>query len=78
MEGHPNPNIKELLFQKHSQTMKRLHDLSVRDKRKLFSIIRKCNKIQHLNLIFGGTYGFTLGEFCTEMTIGKNQGSVVK
>lgn len=54
-----------LLHEKNILLVDQVQRMPVKDRRKLFAIIRKQMPLQHLNFILPGFYGLTLGEFAT-------------
>ena len=63
---------KELLFQLiHERNLiivKNISDLTIKDKRKMFSLLRQIPD-NNLNFIFPRYFGATVGEFCTIQVI---------
>lgn len=56
--------MKKLLHEKNLLIVKSISELSIKDKRKVFTILRKLPTRNH-NIILPKYLGITLGEFCT-------------
>lgn len=57
--------INQLLHDKNQQTMQQVKTLLVKDKRRIFAMLRKQDKQMHSsNVIFPHHQCITLGEFC--------------
>ena len=58
-------SMKKLVYEKNRLLVGLVGSMSVKDKRKVFSIIRKAHPLPDLNYILPQFHGITLGEFCT-------------
>jgi hypothetical protein len=62
MEGTP---VNRLLVEKNDVVIHTVATMSVKDKRKIFSLLRKSQPVEGLNFIFPKFGAITIGEFCT-------------
>ena len=58
-------SLPNLIQGKNAYLVKLVSEMSVKDKRKVFAILRKARPLTDLNYIFPQFHGITLGEFCT-------------
>jgi hypothetical protein len=61
-------HIGALVCQKAKRTVQTVAQISIKDKRRIFSSLRQ-KQPTDLNHILPGCHGLTLGEFCTGHTI---------
>jgi len=57
--------MTKLVHEKNLQIVAAVGGMSVKDKRKVFAILRKAYPLKGTNYILPGFHGITLGEFCT-------------
>jgi len=62
IEGTP---LQRLMVLKNKEIVQSVSNMSVKDKRKIFSVLRKSQPFEGINIIFPEFAGITLGEFCT-------------
>lgn len=60
--------LSHLIYEKNVNVVRFIETLSVKDKRKVFAIMRR-NNIEGLNYLFENFQCMTLGEFCTSQVI---------
>jgi hypothetical protein len=58
-------SVTKLVHEKNLRIVSIVGKMSVKDKRKVFSILRKAQPLEGTNYILPEFYGITLGEFCT-------------
>jgi hypothetical protein len=56
--------LNQLIHERNLILVQHISDLSIKDKRKLFSLLRKVSN-KHHNFMFPQFFGATIGEFCT-------------
>ena len=57
--------VKRLVSIKNNKTVQLVCDMTIKDKRKMFSDLRRFEPFNGENLVFPNIGGITLGEFCT-------------
>ena len=61
LDGTP---INRLLLLRNTGIVQTVSDMTVNEKRRVFSILRKIDAVQDMNYIFPAYHGITIGEFC--------------
>lgn len=64
--------LTELLHNKNKIIVDYVRHLTVKQKRKIFAILRKTQADNYLNYIMPAYHGITVGEFCTAHVLQNN------
>jgi hypothetical protein len=57
--------LNQLIHEKNLILVKNISELSIKDKRKVFSSLRKIENDGNINFLFPSCFGVTIAEFCT-------------
>jgi hypothetical protein len=60
--------LNQLIHERNLIMVQHISELSIKDKRKVFTILRRMDKT-HKNFIFPQFFGATIGEFCTTQVL---------